>query len=366
MPESFRPALDLLPLVGQLEIAGPERLPGSVIALAKWKDTAAGRVQIFTIAHPFLTWSRLLMGASYISLVVTLPLLALIVVVTLLATPCVVSRAFSGLEALKRQADAIDVDREGVRLSDKPVPAEVQPLVRAVNAALDRLDHGYERQRRLLADAAHELRTPIAVLTAHVEELPPGAGRQRLAEDASRLATLAGQLLDLQRLELQPIRYGTVELNGLSQRVLASIAPLAFRAGYAVDFQPAPRDIHVKGDEMALERALTNLLQNAIDYGGYRGRICLRLGQDGSIEIEDEGDGVPPAERDRIFEPFHRLAQDARGAGLGLNLVKRIADLHGATVAYIDRPGRKGACFAQRFGLAGRDTPATKAIPHAS
>lgn len=349
IPETFRPALDALPVINMIEFTEPGSPGETVTALAKWKDTSAGRVQIFTIAHPFLTWDRLLFGASYMGLMVSIPILAVVIVVTVLVTPMVVSRAFNGLEALKRQADAINVDREGVRLSEQPVLAEVQPLVHAVNAALDRLDRGYDRQRRLLADAAHELRTPIAVLSAHVEQLPPGPGRQRLAEDTSRLANLAGQLLDLQRLELQPVHFRPVELNELARRVLADIAPLAFRAGYRIDFQSEQSNLIISGDETALERALVNLLQNAIDHGGRRGQITLRLREEGTLEVEDEGEGIPAAERDRIFEPFHRLGACTHGAGLGLNLVRRIAEMHGATVGYQERQGRKGACFIMNF-----------------
>lgn len=359
MPAVLRPALAALPIVSAMEFTGPDSSGQTVTALVKWKDTAAGRVQIFTIAHPFLTWDRLLVGASSMGLMVSLPVLALVLVVTVLVTPMVVSRAFAGLEALRRQADAINVDREGIRLSEQPVPAEVQPLVHAVNAALDRLDRGYDRQRRLLADAAHELRTPIAVLGAHVEQLPPGPGRQRLAEDASRLATLAGQLLDLQRLELQPVHFRPVELNELARRVLADIAPLAFRAGYSVDFQSEHSNLIVSGDEAALERALVNLLQNAIDHGGRRGQITLCLREEGSIEVKDEGEGVPATERDRIFEPFHRLDDGSHGAGLGLNLVRRIAEMHGATVRYQENPGRKGACFILKFRIEGTRTGVT-------
>ena len=345
IPERYRAVLDELPYLGRLEFSKPASAEDSVTALARWRDTAAGRVQIFTIAHPFLSWRRLLGGASYMSLVFSLPILALVVIVTVLATPVIVTRAFAGLEALRRQADAIDVDREGVRLSASPVPAEVQPLVEAVNAALDRLDRGYERQRRLLADAAHELRTPIAILNAHVEDLPPGPDRQRLSEDAARLSTLAGQLLDLQRLELQPARFRKLELNALARRVIAAIAPLAFRAGYGVDFQPAPGEVWVEGDETALERALSNLLQNAIDHGGRRGEITLLVSPEGSLSVMDEGEGVPQAARERIFEPFHRLGEEGRGAGLGLNLVQRIAGLHQGRVDCLDREGKAGACF---------------------
>ncbi|NUS21647.1 MAG: HAMP domain-containing histidine kinase, partial [Mesorhizobium sp.] len=215
------------------------------------------------------------------------------------------------------------------------VPKEVTPLVDAVNAALSRLDAGYARHKRFLTDAAHELRTPVAILNTRLAALPATPERARLLQDAARLATLANQLLDLQRLDRQAEQCGPVDL-------------VAFAAGYEMSFEPAKEKLIVRGDRTAIERAVTNLVQNAIDHGGKAGRISISVRQPAVIEVLDEGDGVPPSERERIFEPFYRLHPQDHGAGLGLNLVRDLMQLHGGKVEVLDGKAG-GACFRMIF-----------------
>lgn len=322
-------------------------------AVLKWVDSAAGRVQILTGTQGHMSWQHLFWGVSLSSATVIGPLFVLMALVTLMVTPIVVRRALSGLGAAATQAGRIDIGQRGVRLPQAGVPAEIMPLVKAVNDALARLDKGYERHQRFLADAAHELRTPIAILTTRIASLPPGPEKTRLLEDASRLAVLTGQLLDFQRLDQQDRPTATVDLAALAQRVIVDLAPLAFAAGYEIDFKADDGPILVTGDQTSLERALTNLIQNAIDHGGRRGTIGIRVDRSGRIEICDEGDGIPESETERIFEPFHRLRQDSRGAGLGLNLVREIVRLHGGHIAASNGP-KGGACLEIGLPLAAR------------
>jgi len=321
-------------------------------AVLKWVESAAGRVQILTGTQGHMSWQRLFWGVFLSSATVIGPIFALMALVTLVVTPIVVRRALTGLGAAAAQAERIDIGQRGVRLPLAGVPAEILPLVKAVNDALLRLDNGYERHQRFLADAAHELRTPIAILTTRIASLPPGAEKSRLLEDSNRLAVLTGQLLDFQRLEQQERPTATVDLATMAERVLVDLAPLAFAAGYEMDFRVDQRPILVKGDQTSLERALTNLVQNAIDHGGRRGTISVRVDPRGQIAVDDEGDGIPAAETERIFEPFHRLRQDGRGAGLGLNLVREIVRLHGGDITASNNPAG-GACLAIKLPLAG-------------
>ncbi|WP_448949845.1 sensor histidine kinase [Labrys neptuniae] len=320
-------------------------------AVLKWVDSAAGRVQILTSTQGHMSWQRLFWGVSLSSATVTGPLILLMGLVTLVVTPMVVRRALATLGAAANQAERIDIGQRGVRLPLAGVPAEILPLVKAVNDALLRLDTGYERHQRFLADAAHELRTPIAILTTRLASLPPGPEKARLLEDANRLAILTGQLLDFQRLDQHTRPAATIDLAALAERVIVDLAPLAFAAGYEMDFKTDKGPILVTADQTSLERALTNLIQNAIDHGGRRGTISVNVDRSGRIEINDEGDGIPHAEAERIFEPFHRLRQDGRGAGLGLNLVREIVRLHSGRIIATNNPSG-GACFEIELPLA--------------
>ncbi|WP_349531253.1 HAMP domain-containing sensor histidine kinase [Bradyrhizobium sp. NAS80.1] len=171
---------------------------------------------------------------------------------------------------------------------------------------------------------------------------------------------MAGQLLDLQRLDQGTDAFVAVDLVGVARRVVLELAPLAFAAGYEMSFEHDDEAVVVTGDQTSLERAVTNLVQNAIDHGRRRGTILVRATNDRCIEVSDDGDGIPPTERDQIFEPFHRLHQGGRGAGLGLDLVQSIMRLHGGHVE-ADQSLSGGACMRMVFPraeVAGSGAPA--------
>ena len=197
---------------------------------------------------------------------------------TLIATPMVVRRTLAGLDRAAAQAEKIDIDGRGARLPLEDVPSEIVPLVSAVNDALRRLDEGYERHKRFLVDAAHELRTPIAILQTRLESLSLGPDAGRVLEDVARLSTLADQLLDLQRVNQQVDRFSDVDIVAIGEKVAADLAPLAIAAGYEISFESAVgARSYVRGDQGSLERALTNLVQNAIQHGGRKGAIAVRV-----------------------------------------------------------------------------------------
>ncbi|KRD60562.1 MULTISPECIES: HAMP domain-containing sensor histidine kinase [unclassified Ensifer] len=313
-------------------------------AVVKWLESPAGSVQIFSGTEGELTLSRLLLSTTGAFLTIFVPMLLLLAFATVVVTPIVVRRMLSGLSHAASHAAHIEYDQRGIQMPVADVPSEFLPLVTAVNDALVRLDDGYTRHKRFLAQAAHELRTPVAILGARIASLPPGPDKTRLNEDVTRLSILAGQLLDLERLDAQKDEFRPVDLAALAERVIVALAPLAFGAGYEMTFEADQRPVMVTGDEASLERALTNLVQNAIDHGGRRGTITVKVDSQGSIDVCDDGDGIPRSETDKIFEPFQRLRKDGKGAGLGLNLVQKIAHLHGG---YVDvaRSASGGACM---------------------
>lgn len=317
--------------------------PRKPAARLKRVETDAGNVQIITATQGRLTGAKALLMTSLAFLGIALPGLLVMGTATFIATPMIVQRAFRGLDTTADQARRIDIHQRGARLSVERIPLEVVPLVTAVNDALARLDQGYARHKRFVADAAHELRTPIAILNTRLES-PSGPDKTRLLEDAARLATLAEQLLDIQRLDRCGHPFTRIDLVAMAQSAAADLAPLAIAAGYELALDAPSSPIETIGDAAALERALTNLVQNAIQHGPRRGTIGIRVSKPACIEVTDEGAGIPRDQREQIFEPFYRLSPLDRGAGLGLNMVREIVLLHGGQVSVTDGADG-GTCF---------------------
>jgi signal transduction histidine kinase len=324
--------------------------PRRPAARLKRVDTLAANVQILTATQGRMSARKVMLALSFLIVGVVLPALVPMTLATLAVTPTVVRRSLAGLDRAAAQAQSIDISQRGTRLTLDDVPTEITPLVKAVNAALERLDEGYESHARFLADAAHELRTPIAILQTRVEALPSSVEKLRLLADIARLSVLAEQLLDLQRLQ-RIDQFSRVDLVPIAQRVATDLAPLAIAAKYEMAFEPEVCSVPVMGDAAALERALTNLVQNAIAHGDRKGTITIRVGRAGILEVADEGPGISATDRETIFEPFHRLRPLDRGAGLGLHLVRDIVNLHNGHISVLDEPGG-GACFRMTFPLA--------------
>lgn len=348
VPAQFAPIASSLDHVSEARLKWNAAEAMRPAGLVKWVDTSAGRIQILTGTYGELSMWRALESTPLLFLNMILPIVVLMTLATLVATPFVVRRAMKGLAHVAAQAERIDIDQRGVQLPLDEVPVEIAPLVKAINAALDRLDKGYERHRRFLADAAHELRTPIAILSTRVASLEPGPEKTYLLEDATRLSVMAGQLLDLQRLDQQADTFAAVDLVAVARQVVLDLAPLAFAAGYEMSFEHENEATVVSGDQTSLERALTNLVQNAIDHGQRRGTILVRVTKAGSIEVCDDGDGIAPEQREQILEPFRRLQPGGRGAGLGLDLVQSIMRLHGGRIE-VDQAPSGGACMRMVF-----------------
>ena len=299
--------------------------PYSLSAVIRRERSPAGPLTI--MGHGKLT--ELSLTVLLASSLTALPIFVLMGLVALVATPWIVRRSLAGVTRIASEAERIGADRRGMRLSEEQIPVEIAPLVRAVNDALGRLDEAYERQRRFIASAAHELRTPIAILRVKIDAAQDPSTR-RLGSDLERLANLAEQMLDLQRLDTA-WQDKAFDLATLVRRVAGDLAPLLIAADRSIevtidDARP------VRGDANAIERVVTNLVQNAIDHGGRH--VTIRV-MGSAFEVEDDGPGIPPEERDRVFEPFHRLRPRSTGSGLGLHLVQQVVERHGGHVALL-------------------------------
>ncbi|WP_193559511.1 MULTISPECIES: HAMP domain-containing sensor histidine kinase [Rhizobium/Agrobacterium group] len=318
---------------GRLQfIAGTEKgFPNDGISL--WINV---QLDLEKDADGAIRWLTVLPGVGFIILVAVVPMLLLTGIATLLVTPRAVGRSLSGLMETVAEAQSINFENRSARIDRSKVPNEIIPLVDAFNVALSKLDEGYNRRNRFLADAAHELRTPIAIARVRADLLPDDELSRQLRADIDRLTRVAHQLLEMQAVGAVELPAEEQDLNVLVERIATDLAPIAMDAGYEFDFEPSEGKALFTVQTSIIEMAVVNLIRNAIDHGGGKGAIVIRIGAAGTIDVCDEGPGIPVAEREQVFEPFHRINTNSSGAGLGLNLVQKAAELHRGRVTFLD------------------------------
>lgn len=313
----------------------------SPYAIVRTRNSSVGRLWVMTGGGPAVNFSVVTKTFGHPMFI---GLIILLSTATVLTIPSLIRRSLLGVEQVARDAAQIDIGQSDVRLSYDRVPVELVPLVRAFNEALDRLDSGIARQRRFLADAAHELRTPIAILQTRLESLPDGPDKRQLQRDSARLGGVANELLDLHRLALSSDSFEVIDLVDIAAQVTADLAPLAIGAGSDIEFVAPNHPVTIKGDASALSRAIGNLVHNAMSHGGPKVDIRVEVNTDGRVCVSDNGPGVEPEHREEIFWPFHRISQSPNGAGLGLSLVYDIVKRHGGKVSVSTAP-QGGALF---------------------
>lgn len=259
-------------------------------------------------------------------------LLAVALPAIFLAVPRIVGHALARVSDVAERAAQIDPRRRGARLPVDGIPNEVAPLVTAFNGTLDRLEDEARKRQRFLIDAAHELRTPIAIMQTRIDGMSKGQERRRLLDDVARLADTAEQLLDFERNDQSVDPDGTVDLVELAKTVVADIAPVAIAAGYQISFHSDVVRLERNGNTPALARAVSNLIRNAIDHCEGQGEIAVSVSADGAVAVADQGPGIPADHQELVFEPFYRVTPKSQGAGLGLSLVKQVVANHGGRV----------------------------------
>lgn len=247
-------------------------------------------------------------------------------------------------------------------------PGEVKPLVDALNELLVRLDQAFTTQRHFIADAAHELRTPIMGLGLQAELLPKALDpaeravvTAQIQTATARLSHLAEQLLTLARLapDSAPAVTADVDLTSLARSVVSERSRLAQADSIDLGLVAAG-PVRVRGNEESLRILLNNLVDNAIRYAGPLSRVDVVTRHDDNaptLAVCDNGPGIAEQDRERVWERFYRASTHAAtGSGLGLSIVRRIAEQHGATVALGDGPDGRGLAVCVRFPAA---APAT-------
>jgi len=265
-------------------------------------------------------------------------------------------------------------------IDERQAPEEVSPLVRAINDLLARLDQSMRSQKHFLADAAHQLKTPLAGLRTQAELAqrqidagesdPPALKKtlQQIARSSQSAAHMVNQLLAMARAEDQGIavQHQVVNLARLATETVRDFVPRALEKRIDLGYEEpevrpsggaARQGALVRGHALLLRELIRNLVDNALQYTPSGGTVTVRViddpfGQVVVLQVEDSGPGIAPAERDKVFQPFYRsLGTQVDGSGLGLAIVREIAQQHGAEITLTDANDRAGSSPGARFSL---------------
>ena len=273
-----------------------------------------------------------------------------------------VRRSLAPVERVRRQLAQRQAD-DLSPVSDAQLPDEVQPLVGELNLLFERVQHAFDAQQHFVADAAHELRSPLAALRLQLQGLQRAgahddaareAAIERLSAGIDRATRLVEQLLALARQEAGGAPAEPVDLRAVAQLALADVAPAAQARQMDLGLLDS-ETVTVPGNAEALRMLARNLLDNAIKYTPPGGRVDVQVcAVDGHAEltVEDSGPGIPPEHRERALQRFVRVTGDAApGSGLGLAIVQAVAQAHGASVALDASPRLGGLRVTVRFAL---------------
>jgi two-component system, OmpR family, sensor histidine kinase TctE len=318
------------------------------------KGTSASGVALVQVGE---TLTRRSAMADRATLAIVIPMLLM----TLTAAAAIAYGVGRGLEPVSRLRDRLSA-RQAFDLSPVPLegaPAELRPFLDEINSLLQRLSEAVDAQSRFVADAAHQLRTPIAGIRAQAEAALASARHEdaqhalaRIAQSTQTLGDLVQKLLILARVDAaeNSLRLSRLDSVELVREIAREWAPQALAKGVEIGFEAKNADACVMGDAQLLREVLANLIDNALRYGGTRITLSVdSSGQGVTWRVADNGPGIPEQQRAAVFAPFHRLSSGVDGAGLGLTIVQRIAHLHGAVVGLEAGEGGTGLVASVKF-----------------
>ena len=266
----------------------------------------------------------------------------------------------------------------------RQVPEEITPLVKSLNEMLERLKLSIDSQKRFIADAAHQMKTPLAGMRTQSElalrqtdQAEVHRSLEQLAKSSQAATRLVNQLLALARAENQP-QAGTamapLDLGDVARNTVHDWVQASFNYGIDLGYEPPLEDVPISGNAMMLREMLSNLIDNALRYTPRGSAVTVRVRRTGKhalLEVEDNGPGIPAAERGHVFERFYRiLGSNTEGSGLGLPIVREVAQQHGAEVDLFANPRttdpkHPGCLFRVTFPLRAPDTPPEEEeVPH--
>ncbi len=300
----------------------------------------------WNLSAPGVIFDNILSGYLWYAALITLLMLLLLLGIDLVVVRGAMRPMLRVIEAVRlsnRSGDAW-------RLSLDELPNEIMPLAGAYNDALDRTEAAYRLQREFVGDAAHELRTPLAVLRARLETLPDHASRRMLLSDVGVMTRIVAQLLEIASLERLLIDADAIaDPSAVCASVVEALAPMAIAARCELGLTVAapPPSLRIRDQE--LFQVVRNLVENAINHTGDNTCIDVRVEADGLVVVQDDGPGIPPELHQAVFERFWRRdRRDRSGAGLGLAIVQRIVATHGGTITLASTEGA-GCRFSIRL-----------------
>jgi two-component system sensor histidine kinase TctE len=372
--EAELPAVELSP-IGAIRLAN-STVHKQPVRLVWIRITPPGAHDVVTVSVAETLIKRATLTRE-ILLVMGAPQIALLGIALLLAW-LGVSRGLKPLTDLAREIGARD-HQYLAPVSEVGLPREARVLATRINELIVRLGNVIGAQKRFVADAAHQLRTPLAAVLLHAERAEraadPQSGRlalRGLHAAVDRAARLIQQLLTLASTEPEAaaaVQFRQMDLSMLARRVgeewIARALEQDLDFGLVVPQEP----VWVRGDERLLAELLSNLIDNAFRYGRTGGRVTLMIesGAPPRLTVEDDGPGVPAPERHKIFERFYRMpGAHGDGCGLGLSIVREIAALHGAQVEVLTGQNGQGARFRITFALADGEAEAKAQEPRAA
>lgn len=316
---------------GRLDFIGPAAVPTLTARLP-----AGG----FAVVSRGGGWNEALAESIDHDQLQTVLVFALWGAATVMLIAIIVPWTLRPLARASREAAAIGPHRLEGRIEAHGLPAEVEPLVRAFNAALDRLGEAYALHRRITANAAHQLRTPLAVLSLRLQHARMGDAIDwpAITEDLARMQRLIGQLLDLARKQARTLLdddRGEVNLARIVREAAALVLPLAELQGRPLEVTiPGPVALpDARADD--LRDMVRNLIENALLHGAGKVSIGVDRDAEGMVRLSVADEGLPPAEGDALFEEFRKGAESEKGAGLGLAIVQQVAAAHRGAARFV-------------------------------
>ena len=265
----------------------------------------------------------------------------------LLVTLFSVRRALNPLESTAQQVEAIVPGNSALQLDLAGLPREAAVFASAINGLMQRMAAAAHSQKVFIASAAHELRTPLAVMLLELEKIDHPRAR-RLEADVAGMAESVARLLVLARMDMmQPPELADLDITAVAGETVDRLRAWAAAQQHEIELHLGPPQI-LRGDPAAIREALRNLVENAVKHTPAGTRIRVEVRPDGAVVVEDSGPGIPSELAAQLFEPFRKGDPSTEGAGLGLTIVRRAVELHHGAVE-VGRSSLGGAAFTLRF-----------------